>query len=671
MQTEHTLSQGGPAQNKDLVTVDTRQSNYRPDIEGLRAIAILLVVAAHAKLAFFPGGFIGVDIFFVLSGYLITALLFREIKVTGRVDFVDFYARRMRRLVPALFAMLIAVSLASVFLLGLREQLWNLQTAVFSATWTSNFYFAFSAQGYFDPSAENNAFLHTWSLGVEEQFYLFWPALLGAVFAKGINLRRGIAVISGVAIASFILCVISSTQHNLFAFFLPFGRGWQFALGALLFLFEEYCFGLPNFSTWKIQWRRFVMFGGILGLAAILGFSLLVAPGMLSYPGAWALIPSLGATLVLFSGRLCPDFLLTRLLALPPFERIGNLSYSWYLWHWPVFAIVYLKTGNIGPGISLVLVIFSFVLAALSHYLLERPIRYHAWVCAHSRAVLFATFVGMFLFFGAERIWNGVFQSWAAEPELHRYVSVRNDIPVIYGMGCDEWYHSARLKLCSFGRAKAPHTVVLVGDSIAGQWFPAIEKIYPEKDWQIIVATKSSCPMVDAPFYYARIGREFTECAAWRADVLAWLRKLRPDVVFMGSNAADFSDAQWISGTQSVLAGFASAAGQVFLLLPTPHLPFDGPDCLVLAAWRTHIGLPPQTCSVPAFDARVAAVHAALRHAAAGYVNVHPVDMTEAVCPDGRCLAERNGLITYRDAQHLAASYVERLAPALAEATTR
>ncbi|MDR1647375.1 MAG: acyltransferase, partial [Zoogloeaceae bacterium] len=174
-----------------LAKTETTHFAYRPDLEGLRAIAVLLVIAAHAGVPFLRGGFVGVDVFFVLSGYLITALLTLEMQATGNVSFRKFYARRFRRLVPGLLFMLLLVGLMASLTLSPTRRIEVAQTAMAAVLWVSNFYFAFSGQDYFGPAAESNLFLHTWSLGVEEQFYLFWPLLLWLVF---IGFRRFVSI---------------------------------------------------------------------------------------------------------------------------------------------------------------------------------------------------------------------------------------------------------------------------------------------------------------------------------------------------------------------------------------------------------------------------------------------------------------------------------------------
>ena len=216
---------------------------FRSDIEGLRAIAILLVVAAHAKIRGFAGGFIGVDVFFVLSGYLITGLLVQELLANGRIRFIEFLARRFRRLFPSLLLVLACSCALAQQLLVAGEQSVQAAAAASAIIWLSNFYFAFSEFDYFSPGAGKNLFLHTWSLGVEEQFYLVWPALLlvvGKTFRPlngGINLGHIKIIMTAIAVLGFVGCAVWTDVNQLQAFYMMPARAWQFALGATVYLY--------------------------------------------------------------------------------------------------------------------------------------------------------------------------------------------------------------------------------------------------------------------------------------------------------------------------------------------------------------------------------------------------------------------------------------------------
>jgi peptidoglycan/LPS O-acetylase OafA/YrhL len=636
---------------------------FRRDIEGLRAIAILLVVCAHAGVPWLAGGFIGVDVFFVLSGYLITGRLLRELQANGRIGFTAFYARRLQRLFPGLLLVIACTAGAAMVLLAPFEQVPQARAAAAAGTWTSNFLFALHRLDYFGPAADTNLFLHTWSLGVEEQFYLLWPAwmlfLLGA-FAwqrRDRNHRHLAWGMAATSIACLALSVVLTYAQPQLGFYMVFSRGWQFALGALAFL----CFD-----------GRARLHGE--GLAAWVGFAAIFVAALVlddhtPYPGFCALLPSLGTAALLVGGRTPGEgFVPARLLATPPLQGIGRVSYAWYLWHWPVLllgaSLVPVADGWQRAGLAAI----AFVLAVISHALVEAPVRRAAWLRARPRIVLAVGVLTMAGIVLASAAWRDKAEEWSGSPGQLRYTKVRNDAPAIYAMGCDEWYHSSRVRVCGFGPATAPHTAVLIGDSVAGQWFPAVWRHFDKPGWRLFVITKSSCPMVDQPIFYARIGREYTECEQWRNDALGAMPSLHPDVVLFSSVPTyDFSPQEWEAGTSRVLDALARSGARIGVLAPTPLLPFDGPACLARRDWRRQW--------FPATDACTATAHgstATVGAALAAAVDRHPqarlLDLDGVVCPDGTCRAEWDGIIVYRDHQHVTATFVETLSRPLGEA---
>jgi len=320
---------------------------YRPEIEGIRAIAILLVIAAHAGVEFLKGGFIGVDIFFVLSGYLITGLIVQEIRNTGQLDLLGFYARRLRRLLPALLFMLLLTGLIAAIVLSPEEQGAQATSGMMASLWVSNIYFAISDLDYFASGVDSNLYLHTWSLGVEEQFYLVWPLLilffLGTWKWQGnqhyfLRLRYGMVAI----VFTFLLFSIFLTYtKSLWGFYFMPSRAWQFALGAYVFLWTTGDGGSIKGFTHECSssaWQRIYNFSGFIGLACIVAASLYL-DSKKAYPGFWALLPSVGTALILLSIAAIREKGVGRFLSIPPMQWIGKLSYSWYLWHWPILLL--------------------------------------------------------------------------------------------------------------------------------------------------------------------------------------------------------------------------------------------------------------------------------------------------------------------------------------------
>jgi len=640
---------------------------YRSDIEGLRAVAILLVVAVHAGVPWLSGGFVGVDIFFVLSGFLITGLLVQEITDTGRLRFAEFYMRRLRRLLPALLVMLLVISLLAALLLAPSEQGGQASAAAMAALWLSNVHFAFARLDYFAPGTETNLFLHTWSLGVEEQFYLIWPALL--VWLLGGDAHRGMGRLKVgmfvVLAVSLVACVVLTYVAPQLAFYMMPLRAWQFSAGALIWLY----FRVPgqgsvaDQSSGKVG--AFLRWAGWLGLAMVAGAGL-VFDAKMQYPGFYSLLPTVGAVFIIAAGSFESSSGVSRWLSWRPLQAIGRVSYSWYLWHWPVLLLGHALTGLDAPLYRAAWVVLSLVLAVLSYRYVESPIRHQQRWLRHRRAAIGGALALMVVTNWLCIRWSNQASEQLHNPQEQRYAAAHADAPVIYGMGCDDWYHSDRVLVCAFGPTTATHTAVLMGDSIAGQWFTAVAKVFDKPGWRLLVVTKSSCPMVDEPFFYPRIGREYTECATWRKHSLEQIVGIKPDVVLLGTVSTDnFTQAQWVDGTTKVLGAITASSGHIYVLRGTPFLPIDGPDCLA-----EHSGRPAwlgfgRACSVPSADQHADLVYQWLQQASRHFDNVTTVDMNDLICPNRTCVAEQNGKIVFRDSQHMTATFAASLAPAL------
>lgn len=644
-----------------------RRLPFRPDVEGLRAVAIVLVVAAHAGVPWLAGGFVGVDVFFVLSGYLITGLLFSEMQSSGRVRFATFYARRLQRLLPALLLTIACTAIAAAFVLAPFEQLAQTDAAAAAATWTSNLYFALARLDYFGPSAESNLFLHTWSLGVEEQFYLLWPMLLLFLYGAwrwqerrgdSTRLRRGLT-------ATMVLCLLLSVSLTYtspqLGFYMVFSRAWQFALGGLVALsLARTAHGVPR----TLGAREFAM--GWLGFAAVLAAALLL-DARTPYPGFWALLPALGTAAVLAGGS--GRWRVNRALALPPMQAIGRVSYAWYLWHWPTLILGRTLVDGSNPWHVAGLVAISLLLAFASSALIESPIRHARYLRARPWLVIGAGLALMACTAIGAQAWHRAARDWANQRAQSQLLEASSDLSEIYAYGCDEWYQSARVRPCVFGPEDATHTAVLFGDSVAGQWFPAVALLYQRPGWKVLVLTKSSCPMVDRDFFYSRIGRVYVECSRWRHDAINLLRELKPDIVLLGSSAANhFSSQDWTEGTRSVLDALEGATPNVGILLPTPLLPFEGPACLARAQWRSRWMHAAGSCTAPVDDASLDSIRQAMARAVTSHPTMKTIDLNPYVCPDGICAALRDGIVVYRDQQHITATFSARLAPALGTA---
>ncbi len=340
---------------------EARKAFYRADVDGLRAVAVLAVLGFHYWVTRFPGGFVGVDIFFVISGYLLSAIIVSGVK-SGRFTFAGFYERRIRRIFPALFVLLAFTTLVSCIFLWPRELLSYNRSMIAASLSSSNFYF-WATSNYFDAAAGEKPLLHTWSLAVEEQFYVVFPVFIALVYRY--FPRRLRAVVAGVTLASLLWSIVDVRLDQTAAFYLPFTRMWELLFGAMITLRT---FPLPQ-ARWL---RELLAASGLLGIAAAIFLYSAITP----FPGEASLLPCLGAGLIILVGQDSPT-LTSRLLSLRPIVFIGLISYSLYLWHWPLlvfFTWLVLLPGQVA-GIHSILAVASFVIATLSWRFVESPFR--------------------------------------------------------------------------------------------------------------------------------------------------------------------------------------------------------------------------------------------------------------------------------------------------------
>ena len=349
-----------------LSGAEEQRSGFRADIEGLRALAILLVVAVHAQVPGVRGGFIGVDVFFVISGYLITGLLAAEITRTGKVDFVRFYARRIRRLLPAVFTMTLVTLAAGAAILSPLEFVRLGKSAIATASYVSNAWFLLNSVDYFSPDLSAYPLIHTWSLAVEEQFYFVWPLLMFLCLRRRRSARDLIMPFCGVFLLSLVASVWFTRTHQQVAFYSSPTRAWEFAAGGMATLVSgerlRRALGHPAM--------------GWIGGAMIVGTGFWLSPDY-PFPGIVALIPVIGTVLVLIAGAVNPGKGFSAVIQHRFFRKIGVLSYSWYLWHWPILVFGRLLIPARSEWVSIGLALLSLGFAWVSYVVIESPIRFN------------------------------------------------------------------------------------------------------------------------------------------------------------------------------------------------------------------------------------------------------------------------------------------------------
>jgi peptidoglycan/LPS O-acetylase OafA/YrhL len=667
---------------------------FRPDIEGLRALAVLAVLAFHAAVPHLAGGFVGVDLFFVISGFLITGLLLDEHRRTGRISFGEFYARRARRILPAAAVVLVAVTIASWQLLPPLRRVDVVRDVLASAGYAVNWRFIQGQTDYLAANRDPSPLLHYWSLAVEEQFYIVWPLLLVAVLAVARWLRARAAIVAGIAAAgviagSFALSLHWTATSAPWAYLSSPSRAWQFAAGAAVA-------ALLRVRANRTEPGTTAALLGWVGLGLV-AWSVLRFDTATVYPGWAAAVPTLGAMLLLGTGaavgrsaRFGPSVLLAR----RPVRWVGRLSYSLYLWHWPVLVLAQVRYPDLRwPQLAL-LTLASAVPAWLTMKLVEDPVRRSQAVASRSLRGLsvgvsalvlplaLALVVGSGAVVGMDRQATA---AAAARADKLANLAVTGDpfrgggtsgtVTPAAGQARHDAPHYPGQCILSSTQTRSPDCVVdpddaspaavtakrvvLLGDSHAGQWYPVAAQIAKRRGWNVEVLNKTGCPLPDIRVTTSTLGRDFTECDTWRANTLRRLAsEPTPRLVILA--ALD----RYVSDPEAILAGWTRSMRQLeSLKAPLVYLadsPFPGhdvPACVSgsLERWAA--------CAMPRKDVlRTDYFADAVR--AGRFANTSVVDLNRWVCPPGpTCPAVRDGVLMYRDDSHLTDTAVSLLAP--------
>jgi peptidoglycan/LPS O-acetylase OafA/YrhL len=660
---------------------------FRPDIEGLRAVAVLLVVLAHAGVPHLAGGYVGVDVFFVISGFLITALLLREAESTGRISVPRFYARRAVRLLPAAALVLVATLIGARLWLPAVRLGEYARDAMSAAGYLANLRFAEAGTDYLNADRPPSPFQHFWSLAVEEQFYLVWPLLLLAS-AYLWRRRRPLAAVLGVLVtASFALSVTETVRSAPWAYFGPHTRAWELGVGGLLALGSARLNRLPAALATASSWG---------GLGAILLAAIRFGGGT-PYPGWRALLPVAGAAAVLAGAR-------APLLGSRPLQALGRLSYSWYLWHWPVLLIGPAALGIRGTtGRRLLLAAGALVLAAATQRWVEDPLRHRAALrdrpgrglglgLGLSATVAGAAVVLMLLppavaagdrqadlraaIDGAADPAAVLTRTVAAGAGLRRLpgnlrpalADAGRDKARVWFNGCHaDWPATTAPEGCVFGDPAGDRTVVLFGDSHAAQWFPALERLATEHHWRLVELTKNSCSAADVPLWNDTFKRPYTECTAYHRSALARIDRLKPDLVIVASSfnyrpehpTADLA-AQWRAGWDRTFGRLAAAGATVAAIADTPYQDGSVPECLSKPRNQQHIN----RCGRTRHAALRGPEQRAVFLAYAGRPGTTVVDPTGWFCA-AVCPPVIGNVLVYRDSNHMTTTYSQTLAPLL------
>jgi peptidoglycan/LPS O-acetylase OafA/YrhL len=684
---------------------------FRPDIEGLRAVAVVVVVLFHARIARFSGGYVGVDVFFVLSGFLITRLLLREVARTGTISLRNFWARRARRLLPASCVVVVATVIAAQVMLAPIAQRPLATDALAASGFAINFVFASRFGDYFASQLGQtpSPLLHFWSLAVEEQFYLFWPLALLALRRRPRRYRRLVTVMMiAVAFASFSTCLWMTRAHPTGAFYLLPARMWELAIGGLVAV------GGAAWQQVSPTARGVAAWIGVAGVAtAVVRFD-----GSIEFPGSAALLPVLGTALIVIGGAAgAAPFAPVVILRHPSLQWIGRRSYAIYLWHWPALVLAEAKWGPLSLAQRFVAIGVAVALAAASLRLVEDPVRHSTWVTsrpnrglilgaslcatvamvaaislavprrlstttvaaapvlaldvpattttpgsalAPAAATLLDGLVGTDLptLVAANQVVLAQGLTTSAVPSNMRpsLAKLFDDRPAVYGDGCVAIGVDDTLKPCRYGKTSSSIKIVLLGDSHAAQWFPPLRTIADRNGLELIVLAKGGCPAASVSIPTATLART---CPIWRDKAVQFIAAEHPDLVILtGSRHYPNTDDEWRAGFNTTIGRLKDLTPRLLVLGDNPDSREDPATCLSahlndVGACVNHRGKAVETGKLE------------VERAVAQQNGARFVDTSDWLCTSTDCPLIIGDILMFRDINHLTTIAADWFTPML------
>jgi peptidoglycan/LPS O-acetylase OafA/YrhL len=691
-------------------------SRHRDDLQGLRAIAVLLVVFSHVGIPHLAGGFVGVDVFFVLSGFLITGLLLREAGEHHAVSLRDFYTRRAKRILPAAALTLVVTDLAAYWLLNIVRARQVITDSFWASLFGANIHFAKIGTDYFARAQPPSPVQHFWTLAVEEQFYLVWPALLAAIVFgvaltkrqrrrrnrkpfDGTAITRLLIVTGAIFFVSLALSIYQTGTRPTLAYFSTLTRAWELALGALLAI------AAPKLLTATRAGVRTA--AGWCGVAAIVAAAVLFTDET-PFPGAAALLPTLGAAAVIFAGLGAPRGV-GRILAMTPLRYIGDRSYTWYLWHWPFLAIAAQHQGQaLTLQTKLLLAAAAFAASVVTYAVYENPIR-HLELEPAATGVLATVSVCAVVFAGGygltqihakedalrevatptpigptevERAAKDValykkldtqLAADAALPAVEESITAARKRAAIpqplspspaalltdryhFPGGCVTRDGQTSSTVCTLGRVGAPRKVVVIGDSHAEMWMPAIVAMATTDGWQVVPLVKDGC----GPTQWGSASSG--ECRSWFKWAVRQANAARPYVTLVGGRYAGIYgsngdlQANTIRGMSDLLTALRGSKNLVLIEDP-PGQVEEPVDCLL------HGGASLSRCTTTLTNAQ-AGENDNTTGRLTGFAGVRLLKTKRWFCSGNTCPMVIGHTIAYIDTNHVSLAYATALAPA-------
>jgi peptidoglycan/LPS O-acetylase OafA/YrhL len=706
-----------PARRRRRVDDALPPMSLRPDIQGLRAVAVLLVVLSHAGVPAMTGGYIGVDVFFVLSGFLITSILLHEATERGSISLIGFYAKRARRILPPATATLAPPALAATALLPYVRVDIILRDIAWSALFAANIHFGRQSTDYFASDLPSSPVQHFWSLAVEEQFYLVWPALIIVILMTRSHHRpstvRGripllslvVGVLSAVSLAWSIVLTGANPSG---AYFSTPARCWELGAGALLALAGRSLLLLKNRTRQVLGWTGFAM---VLGAA-------FTFTDRTPVPGYLMALPVAGSMALIAAGagerRDAPA--VVKLLGKQPLRWIGDLSYGFYLWHWPFLVLASAYAGReLGLAVNMLLCCGALMTAWASYHLIENPLRRarsfsrrrqmalllwpaaigcmlavnigsHAYIRYEQQVVATAAAkVDLSALPTSERVpraGNRVHDAVAEAVDraaLDAPQAPLEDLTLL----AEDWVKlddrcvasetETTADICPMGDLAGDKTLVVLGDSHAMMWLPALEMIADREGYVLLPIIKLGCTPFNVVAWQFDRGEEFTECNQWRPWAMEQVRLAEPDVVVVGSASAVVSMDQeggkllplaeskqaWKEGARALAEQLLAVTPEVRFIADITRLPEDPAECL------SNLHNTAADCTFKPSD-WVKDSNNLVRAGVASTDAVH-ISLRSMFCLSGHCPIVVQGMVVYRDRDHLSSSYARFLVDEMQE----
>ena len=691
---------------------------HRRDIEGLRAVAVIAVLLFHFGVPGMDGGYVGVDVFFVISGFLITSLLVAERTSSGRVSLRDFYARRVRRLLPISAVVLAVTAVAAAVWLEptrLADLARDIRAA---ATFTVNMVFAGRGTDYLGAELPPSPIQHYWSLAVEEQFYMVWPALIAVVSMGARSVRARVAgAMAAIVVVSLSLSILLVDGHPAWTFFGLHTRAWELGLGSFLAVTYRAVAHVSPEHRMTISWA---------GLAVI-AITVVTFGDVQGFPGWVALIPVLGTCCVLIGGDDVPRGPV-RVLGHPFMQWVGQRSYSLYLWHWPALIIAEAHVGEeLSVSQRLAVLSITIGLAELGHRFVENPVRRSRTLIDSTRrslgvgGALVVIGLGSGVALGAydPDVSTGVIASaptfapatsttvasvdtttaqtstTVAEPVTYismgevsplaaiveavgnqvvpdnlepPLLSAQYDTSIVYENGCHQYYDSEVKADCVFGDPNGSITVAVWGDSHAAQWFEALNAISIENGWRLLSITQGGCPFLEVLTYSSTDQNENGFCVPWRASAREHMRNEGVDVVLLAqyyelraaSDREAIKASVWSEQLPPLIDSLRADGIEPVVLGDSPDPHDDVPKCV--SSNRSSVS----RCAAGSMSDNARAVDEVVR-AVTTEREVSFVEPRRWLCSNEVCPVIVGNLLVYRDSHHLSNRFMQWLTPVVAD----